>query len=278
MKELKAVTDFNNTWCDATSENYNGLMNIGLNINKDTVCIKSALKFEAYYMIENNEISWSHNKSIGFMSGNPSNKDMREIRIKNNIWEYVELKQQFITVPNSEVKFLKPDFEIELIKELFIGIVARLVFEQEDDSYVLYSNNGKILKSLDDNGYSSNLNLTPYEKPLPWYEDENNFPKAIIVDGRIEVVHKYEKDRKVLINYIHDSEIEIDGDFRLATKEEVNSLHYQGKEESKEYVECTICRKPIECKPDIKERLIRERVMCSECADKQFKNNPELRN
>jgi len=91
-----------------------------------------------------------------------------------------EALQEYITVPNSDKKFLKPEFECviyEEIKHKVSGIVFYIgrVYKEKEGYYPCsFEEDGSCF--IEPCGNAKEFNLAPYEEPKPWYEIESNFP------------------------------------------------------------------------------------------------------
>jgi len=135
-----------------------------------------------------------------------------------------ETQQEYITVPNSDIKFLKPDFHCELLQKLSTGIVAEIKLDDEDCDYVLFDYTGMLLTSLDDYSYHDCVSLTPYIEPKKWYEDESNFPYFLNdLNKTIKEQHKYIFCPTVGIAEQYNATSNV----RLATDEEIDTLKFK---------------------------------------------------
>lgn len=129
-----------------------------------------------------------------------------------------------------EYKFEKPEFECEL---LYVDKLERVYFVSYNTVYS-WRNNIVLLISTEDSydigdvNYKINLTLI---KPK-WCEDKSNFP-AFVYDEFSGELLKVTSLNKIgnCIQYKTPIGLSCDFDkFRLATKEEVMSLFYDGKE------------------------------------------------
>lgn len=131
-----------------------------------------------------------------------------------------------IKAPNSDVEFLEPPFLIKLFEEFKKEIFAR----------VKHTNNGcfiPITYDLDGKAYDHEgkdlpqYNLTPYQKPKPWYEIESNFGKLIYFVNVEELAFFISYKDGLVTALVHGFEKEsvhsVDA-FRPATNGELDQL------------------------------------------------------
>lgn len=209
---MKKVTDFNNTWCEATEENYGALT---LKIEDKSMTKQGRLNFSkpAILFIEDGVLN---SGSFSFSSGKI------EIKLIDNEFYYVDEE----TEENSFNKFgfETPDFEGEILKEVYDLYIGYVVSKDNDAIPVQWSVLGTC---YDSNGqYLSDYNLMFISKP--WYENEDNIGKLLI-----------KKDTNlffIFIGYIENNFATIDLrngikctfenyiDLRPATEEEVLNL------------------------------------------------------
>jgi len=123
-------------------------------------------------------------------------------------------------------KFEKPEFEVELYSvkpqdgtKVIIGAFYSPDRKWHTGKWGINGNVGI--------RYNSSVNLTPI-KPK-WYEDGNNFP-ALITDGKIFEIAESFNITKQRFNFRNIYYSNICNGWRLATKEEIESLYYQDKE------------------------------------------------
>tara|TARA_R110002074_G_C12381399_1_gene652449 strand:+ start:108 stop:485 length:378 start_codon:yes stop_codon:yes gene_type:complete len=117
---------------------------------------------------------------------------------------------EYITVANSDLKFVKPNFRCELVKVLDKKILAIT-----DDICGNYGSS----RWYDFNGTTQvvQFRLTPYIEHKIWYDDKDNFPKILSV--RLENKNMYK------ICNSRDSFLYLSGfGYKLATNEEIDSL------------------------------------------------------
>jgi len=124
-----------------------------------------------------------------------------------------------IKAPNSDVEFLKPEFECELLSENNGNIIAIVSYHGNKKINVIYDLNGACYE-LDTRAGKilrwDRKDLTPYKKPIEWYEIESNFPCAIISDATDMFVIDNIDD---FIDDFKNKDI-----YRLATNQEIDSL------------------------------------------------------
>ena len=84
----------NRKFCDSTVENLLELAK-DTNLTFDWNC-PNAVRFDAYFMIEDNHVTWSHYRSIGAMSGRNLNKRLERI-VLNSEKEWVLCPQNLKT-------------------------------------------------------------------------------------------------------------------------------------------------------------------------------------
>lgn len=157
---MTRVTDFRNTWCEATEENYNKLV-----LTLDNKIVFS--RYSEVFIIER-DLSWAKWNKIHLKDN--VFKDYRQIKLIDNDFYYVDEEKE----ENSFNKFgfETPEFEGEILKVVnggYIGVIKDIV-------PVKWNYNGKCL----DFGVTSpeEYNLTPIKKP--WYENEDNIGKLLI--------------------------------------------------------------------------------------------------
>lgn len=141
---------------------------------------------------------------------------------------------QTIKAPNGTLEFLKPDYFIKIKRQTETGITAEIKLKDKETDYVKYNLKGVLEYSLDGYNYSKKMNLTPYKKPIEWYEDERNFPKPIVTeDGYFFIAYTLsevaDENHREILDASHDRICGLK-ECRPATKEEIDSLYYQGKE------------------------------------------------
>lgn len=123
-----------------------------------------------------------------------------------------------------EYEFEKPEFNYEFLKvvdDIIIGYV-KTYYNEIIGGY--WKDNGEFISGRANYKEWNLIQIKP-----KWYEDESNFP-ALITDGkRLEVATGFnsESQRFFYREYFYSN---ICNGWRLATKEEVLSLHYEGKD------------------------------------------------
>lgn len=201
------MIDLNKTWCEATEENYETLVKLGVKLYKFELLRNGDVLF-----IENNYIAVNTKEYI---------EDDRQIHLVNGEFEYVadtnvgeiesfkeEHEEANEILSDETCCFKKYGFEVPqhnnvLKVEITDKIDLRLctcLDENIDFSYVGYvlCEDGVIPVEWNINGYcvtDSSFNLTPLKKP--WYEDRNNYGQMIIREGNnsvktIGIFMKYE--------------------------------------------------------------------------------------
>ena len=112
-------------------------------------------------------------------------------------------------------EFEKPDFDCELLKvyenKKIVGSACDASFGHELQPFI-WNINGIVI-SRDSRIYD----ITPIKKP--WYENEDNFPALLIWNDYDRVVY----NKNEAINNLEKN-------WRLATKEEVEALYYDNKD------------------------------------------------
>ncbi len=132
---------------------------------------------------------------------------------------------EIISAPNSDIKFLKPEFECELFFSNACGDTFGLV----DNNIAVFYNKKGICYEIceEENSPSIKYNLTNYKEQKEWYEIESNFPCLIKADNnQISVVYEYQVDNGNLWDCYGDSIISAEQAIRL-TDEEIDSLKVQ---------------------------------------------------
>lgn len=141
-------------------------------------------------------------------------RDTYEYRLKQTkpqtiIKEFIDSnfeKPQTIKAPNSDVEFLKPEFECEILK---------YVETEETERFIGYINNNGIFSvswDIDGRCYTSpSYSIEPYQKPKEWYEIEK-YP--------VQLMNIKTNKMKTVYNNINSYKI----GWRLATKSEVLEL------------------------------------------------------
>jgi len=262
----KGLTDLNNCYCEATEEHYKNL-----NCTHEDSCdgYEDHLSLGSQYLFIN-----KHDKRINGFGGNylKINKieNWKQIHLVNNQWEYKidELQKEddeiydeiyefiqkldetlSITDGDKTYEFVKPDFEMEILKAVTKDgdtyLVGYIVLNMDGDD-ILYTcfwkTNGHcmmILPDMDCNMDTSadcqeDYNLIP--KQIPWYEIEENFP-APMVDSESKKTSYLIIDRddfKQNFQDMKDGEFSIIyfGDklrYRRSTNEEIDQLKNRSK-------------------------------------------------
>ena len=144
----------------------------------------------------------------------PKKETFKEQLVKEVIGNGVET----IKAPNSDIVFLKPEFECELIKIFEDKILAVTT----DDEGIFgqarwYGLDGTI------GGVYSKFSLTPYPEPKEWYEIEENFPCLIKVDDVISVAYEYQKENGCIWDGYADN-ISSANDVERLSNEEIDTL------------------------------------------------------
>ncbi len=131
---------------------------------------------------------------------------------------------QTIKAPNSDVEFLKPEFECEILHRIERqGLSYNIGYFISKYNNLVFSCSWNDLGECESISVKSNeYNLVPYKKPIEWYEIESNFPCIVIdkMDNTPEMVCS--KEDFYRFNFINDR-------YRLATNEEIDSLKIKEK-------------------------------------------------
>lgn len=145
-----------------------------------------------------------------------------EYRLKRIIPDTNMDEPQTIKAPNSDLEYLKPEFECELLREINLKVVAEIKLDGEDYDYVTFDEDGFLTDSLDNYSYSNEIKLDRYKKPKEWYEIEDNFP-CLVTDGKyFHIAYTVDVERNAIISY-EWLKLNLDT-HRPATKEECLSL------------------------------------------------------
>lgn len=208
------MIDLNNTWCEATEENYDELnkhiKDVFMTKNGRLEC-KSDILFVINNIIDSGDISFS--------------KGLKQIHLVNGEFQYVETKPK----NNFEDYGFEADFEGEILKEVkeLKGIEYLGYFVGGNKTYYpcIWTKSGRIWKTSVSEKDRELYNLKPIKKE--WYENPNNFPCLVIHDNKESVLIKYyNKTNNKLIS--KDSLVHYSIDrCRPATKEEVLSLLFK---------------------------------------------------
>lgn len=135
-----------------------------------------------------------------------------------------------IQAQNSDIKFLKPDFECELLKEIKdhnnkTYIIGYSIDVREDIEYPYAKTWTTDGQCWDDSDVCmKEFNLTPYKEKKVWYEDESNIGKLLKYTRTENIYGTFReyKDGYVYIK-LNSNKYPVD-DFILATNEEIDSL------------------------------------------------------
>ena len=119
-------------------------------------------------------------------------------------------KEIYIKVPGSDLKFLKPNFECELF-----AIRDNKIYGMINDNGNKKSTNW----NLDGIGlmFRSTFHLTPYIESNPWYDNENNFPRLLVLDMDTENKYNFCNSKE---SFLYISSF----GYRVADNEEIDSL------------------------------------------------------
>mgnify|MGYP006995583509 CR=1 FL=1 len=147
------------------------------------------------------------------------------IKEASRLAEEAKPKILSITADDGTVyEFEKPSFECELLK---------VVDELNSQCIIGYTfKNNRVLATkwhidgceMFTGTFSQNVDLTPIAKP--WYENEANFPALVTKDGDTFQVWQKHFFERMLESMLDD----FANGWRLATKQEVDSLYYQDKD------------------------------------------------
>ena len=131
---------------------------------------------------------------------------------------------EYITAPNSNLKFLKPDFRCELVKVLDGRILAIT------DDLCGYYGRARWYKFDGSTVDTVKRYLTPYIEPKLWYDKPYNFPCLVVNvvnnGGHMQLATKYESSNNKTGFCAHGNHI---AEYRLATNEEIDSLKVEDK-------------------------------------------------
>lgn len=219
---LEPVSNFNNTWCEATEENYNVLHKLEMKPHTEDTK-ENGIEWGYYLIVEKAIVAFSKsglndidtNEQIQLIDG--------EFYYTDSIKDVPDAKCMFAKYGLEVPKNIEKD-EIVLLgkdsKGTILGTVAGLAFSWR---------NGKAHRLRDDYKRVKEFDLTPIKKP--WYEDEGMIGKIISYDvfdyTKLGIFKGQDKDAKWI------KVLTLDGNecaqkthkARLATKEEVLSLY-----------------------------------------------------
>lgn len=208
------MIDLNNTWCEATEENYNALLSLGLEKQKGGFVYPKNGKLR---ILKNTIIEYDFDSNI------ETTQKLKQIHLVNGKFQYVESKPK----NNFKDYGFEAGFEGEILKTLNNG---------DDKIEVLIGyiicNNQIIATTWDISGYcyfSNEFSLNPIKKE--WYENPDNFPTLVVDNNKkILYVNKYQYTKRSNTHWVIYEEMGEDT-YRLnleyhrpATKEEVLTL------------------------------------------------------
>lgn len=176
--------------------------------------IDKYINIHEHYNTSNEKFQWT--KENEFISNYDENIKYRLL----DIIEPFDDSKEYITVPNSDKKFLKPEFECviyEEIKHKVSGIVFYIgrVYKEKEGYYPCsFEEDGSCF--IEPCGNAKEFNLAPYEEPKPWYEIESNYPCVLfsndtgmfIINRKCDFIEGFANKNK----------------YRFATNEEIDSL------------------------------------------------------
>lgn len=195
------MIDLNNTWCEATEENYNALIKLGKSLSGYDMTT------ELYFLIENGDLFRQKNQY-----GN-----RKQIRLVDGEFQYVETKPK----NNFKDYGFEADFEGEIFKEGTIlrnqKVYLATIKNGYEDLLVYFNEDGKCHQGK---GYfMEEYNLKPIKKE--WYENADNFPCIVM---QINCIDDREIDCGHIIFRNIDDFNRFGGDYRHLIKEEVLAL------------------------------------------------------
>lgn len=179
------VADFNNTWCEATVENYNALITLGNKFTEITVCY---LKNE--YKFFNNGIYWDLVETFTI-----ANKNLKQIHLVDGEFHYMdnivaELNETWYEEESNgkemeqnsfnKFGFETPEFEGEILKQVSDRILIGYVINNKGN---YTSQKWSITGASQDGKY----NLTKIKKE--WYEKDENVNKFIYFGNTKSILH-----------------------------------------------------------------------------------------
>ena len=207
---------FNDGYIVASEESYNLLVKIGYqcrgyNPEKDMVFYTNHARFigrkenfrDKQFYINNGRLSW--------------NKPKEELEDSSILHSDIRMRKEDFVISIKDdngvvYEFEKPDFECELLKvygDYMIGATLSETGKTWMEEKWTIAGKSK---------HHKKWNLTPLKKE--WFKDENNFPALVIGSNELFVIDTI---TSLGILKIESNEL------RLATKEELNSLYYEGK-------------------------------------------------
>ena len=186
------MIDLNNTWCEATEENFNVIINF---YNIVYTCDIQDVKY--YEFLRNSDGLLTPCAVSLYEDGS------KQIHLVNGKFEYVKPKNNF-----KDYGF-EADFKGEILKEYenqFVG----MVYQNEGFFGCSWDKKGKCLQTKGF-GYID-MDLKPIKKQ--WYENPDNFPC---------IVYSLKLNEYIVLDN-HLVPLKLNDWFRPATKEEVLSL------------------------------------------------------
>lgn len=211
------MIDLNNTWCEATEENYKKLLNLncpeGINLN---------IKTDKYIYIDEYKQVQSTSLNIGIIV---DLKIYKQIHLVNGEFQYVETKPK----NNFKDYGFEADFEGEILKEVkeLKGIEYLGYFVGGNKTYYpcIWTKSGRIWKTSVSEKDRELYNLKPIKKE--WYENPDNAGKLVSINETLGIFKSYAKENETIIytSLVNNLEYIIHiSKCRPATKEEVLSL------------------------------------------------------
>jgi len=205
------MIDFNNTWCEATEENYKALIRLDY----------TQIGYENKIATLNSKFLIPVTTPAGNrVKGSNINSNKRQIHLVNGKFQYVETKPK----NNFKDYGFEAYFEDEILKEYenqFVG----MVYQNEGNFGCSWDKKGRCLQP-DGFGYD-NMNLKPIKKE--WYLNKDNFEEykgKIIINkyGNIRMIQSIDENKVSTFeqNMYHDI-IRVE-EWRPATKEEILAL------------------------------------------------------
>lgn len=192
------MIDLNNTWCEATEENYNEIIKL---YDIFYTCDIQDIKY--YEFLRNN------NGLLTVCAVSLYEEDSKQIHLVNGEFQFVETKPK----NNFKEYGFEADFEVEILAvkdDKYFGISKR----DELEGWVAngWKKDGTCL-------YDDVSHLNPIKKE--WYENPDNFPCIVM---QINCIDNIEIDCGHIIFRNIDDFNRFGGDYRHLTKEEVLAL------------------------------------------------------
>lgn len=191
------MIDLNNTWCEATQENYDKLVEMGR--DGDSLSQRECgmeMRDWIIYLEDDEYI----NVDI-ITSSNFNIKNFKQIKLNSsNEFEYIEEEDDNNASTNDSVCtnsdnamgntnkkinnfsefWFEADFEGEILKEVN-GRLHGIVKQHNQFECITWNKVGRVLNGSMALNCADNYDLTPIKKA--WYEDESNIGKLVYVDN-----------------------------------------------------------------------------------------------